>query len=372
MKKVLYVTHSYPSLSHPAKGIFILDELKILNLHINLKVCVVNTFIKNIFYRKTKYDSLFETTSLSYFSLPLEIVKLKKGFFISKSLRQFSEFKYFDIIHTHFLVPSGLITPYINKPNIITVHGSDWNKYKDNLTWFPILKKSLKNASAIIVVSDSLKLSISNYIPEVKNNIYCIPHSFDSFWLGLPISENLKNEKIKIVTVASLIPTKGVIFLIKALQKLSPNIKIELTIFSIQQNKSYSKKVYAEINKLRSNIVVNIKGESSRIEIRKAYHESCFSILPSIKEGFGLSIIEANACGLPVISTNSGGPESIINYNNGILVEPGNSVELKEAILKMIQNLPNLDRLKLRNYTIERFSSETKKESILKVYNAIS
>lgn len=371
MKKVLTVTHSFPDVTHPAKGIFILDELRLLKEDISFKIAVVNTYFKNRKLKKADYDSLFELQRISYFSLPFKGIKQNKGRFISKKLENLSDFKSFDIVHAHFLTPAGLIAPYINKPTVITVHGSDWHSYKNDESWFNVFKKSLMSSSSIIAVSDALKNDIIHRIPEVADKTHYIPHSVDPFWLEMPLSNPQNNEVISIVTVASIIPIKGIIHLIDALQNISTTKKIELTIFSIQKDEHYLKKVTQKIQSLPSNITVIIKEESPREIIREAYHKAHFSILPSLSEGFGLSIIEANACGLPVISTYSGGPESIIDKENGMLIESGNSRALSKAMEEIILSLTNIDRLSIREHVKNKFSPEARKRKILSIYHTI-
>jgi len=62
-------------------------------------------------------------------------------------------------------------------------------------------------------------------------------------------------------------------------------------------------------------------------------------ILPSPKEGLGISIIEAMMASKPVIASRTGGiPEIVSDKVTGLLVEPGNSYEIKEAIIFLIEN----------------------------------
>jgi len=372
MKKVLILTHSFPDQRNPAKGIFILDELNLMKKDVSYKIALLNTFFEHVRLNKNKPVSVFDIQPISYFSLPLKFFKKNKGLFISRKLKRTINFELIDIIHAHFLIPSGLALPYLDKPTVITVHGSDWNNYKDDESWFNFLKESLISASAIMVVSDSLKKSITQRIPEITNKVFSVPHSVDPFWLELPLDSSASNDIIKVITVASIIPIKGIIILIKALQEISNNNRIELTIFAIKKNPDYSEQVSQEINKLPDNIKVIIKNESTREVIRSAYHNATFSILPSLSEGFGLSIIEANACGLPVISTNSGGPESIIDNLNGVLVEPGNIKALSKAIDEMIVSVSSKKKSIIREHIKSKFSVLKRKSHILEIYNHIT
>lgn len=62
-------------------------------------------------------------------------------------------------------------------------------------------------------------------------------------------------------------------------------------------------------------------------------------VMPSIREGFGVAAVEAQAMEIPVVATNVGGvPEVVLDEETGILVEPGNSEQLAQAILTLIEN----------------------------------
>ena len=369
MKKVLILTHSVPETDHPAKAIFIRDELQLLKMDVNLVVAVPNTISNSFNLSSIDLDIEIKAILLPYFSLPLKLFKKKKGLFIVKSLKKNFNLEDFNLVHSHFLNVSGLVTPYLDAPTVITIHGSDWNNFKNDRFWFPILENALKSSTAIIAVSSKLKEDIVSFIPEVEKKVFDVPHSVDPFWFELPISIKTDFEAIEIVAVASLIPQKGVLYLIKALKELDIGIKINLTVFSITSEASYKDQVLHEINKLPASIKVNLKGESKREQIREAYMKAHFSVLPSLTEGFGLSIIEANACGLPVIATKSGGPESIISDENGLLIPPADYHALASAIKQLIQSLDRIEAKKIRDFVKNKFSPESRKEALLRVYD---
>lgn len=369
MKKVLILTHSIPETGHPAKAIFIRDELQLLKKDVKLLVAVPNTISNSFSSSLIDLDPEIKTVLLPYFSLPLKLFKQKKGLFIAKALKKNFDLEDFNIIHSHFLNVSGLATPYLDKPTIITVHGSDWNNFKNDIFWFPILENALKSSSAIIAVSSKLKEDIVSVIPEIGKKVFDVPHSVDPFWLKLPISKKRDLKTIKIVTVASLIPQKGVLYLIKSLKELDLDISIHLTVFSIASNASYKNELLNQINELPESVTVNLLGESKREKIRDTYMNAHLAILPSINEGFGLSIIEANACGLPVIATKSGGPESIISKENGLLIPTSDEHALALAIKELIQSLDRIEPKKIREFIKNKFSPKSRKETLLRVYD---
>jgi glycosyltransferase involved in cell wall biosynthesis len=91
--------------------------------------------------------------------------------------------------------------------------------------------------------------------------------------------------------------------------------------------------------------------EDMQLEMQRA---SCF-VLPSRYEAFGVVLIEAMATGLPVIATRSGGPESLVTRDVGLLIESENAADLAAAMLEMVKNLENYSALKIREMTLRRF-----------------
>jgi glycosyltransferase involved in cell wall biosynthesis len=69
------------------------------------------------------------------------------------------------------------------------------------------------------------------------------------------------------------------------------------------------------------------------------YSASDIFVLPAIYENFPFAILEAQSSGLPVISTKVGGiPEFLVNNENGFIIEPGNSLQLSQRLLEILQN----------------------------------
>jgi glycosyltransferase involved in cell wall biosynthesis len=97
-------------------------------------------------------------------------------------------------------------------------------------------------------------------------------------------------------------------------------------------------------------------------------------VFPSIWEGFGLALIQAMACGRPVISTKTGiAPEIIVSGENGILVTAGNPDELSDAVIKLLSNGKSAEGMgeAAKKLVTERFSEKKMVEGYEKVYETM-
>jgi len=122
---------------------------------------------------------------------------------------------------------------------------------------------------------------------------------------------------------------------------------------------------------IESGIEANCKfyGEIDRSKIAEFYSGLDLFVLPSRYETFGIVLIEALACGIPVIATKCGGPEEIVTKETGILVEKDNPVMLAKAIDEMSKNLGSYNRDALRSYAERTFGQESFIENISILYN---
>ena len=77
------------------------------------------------------------------------------------------------------------------------------------------------------------------------------------------------------------------------------------------------------------------------------------------------------SCGVPIISTRCGGPEDIVNSDNGILVEQGNSRALTIAMKQMIKKVGYFDPIKLQSYVKNNFSQSNYIKNINSLLNTI-
>lgn len=119
---------------------------------------------------------------------------------------------------------------------------------------------------------------------------------------------------------------------------------------------------------------IHLTGHLTPKELSEVYGASDIFVIPSLHEAFGLTAIEAMACGTPVIGFNTGGiPDSVKVGKTGWLIETGSSQDLAEKIIWLTRN-PNEVRktsFNCSNYVSTHFSSKNEIEKYSTLYNSV-
>lgn len=261
----------------------------------------------------------------------------------------------------------------INK--IITNEFSVENKFKDSIK--PLQKLySLKNcrkyqqeinlADHILVASNYSKNTlINNGIDEKK--IHYLPLGVDvkHFQNCSKIKkEKLSNEKLNFLFVGRVQSVKGIYYLLESFKRLySKNVKL-LVVGQIMCDKK-------QLSQYSFN--VDFLGPKRKDEMVQIYNNADIYVLPSLFEGFSLSLFEALASGLPVIASKySIAPDVITEYKEGFIIDPKNIDAITQKIEWFDENRNKLSQMsenskKLANF----FSWEKYEENLLKVIENI-
>ena len=151
------------------------------------------------------------------------------------------------------------------------------------------------------------------------------------------------------MNVAHLDKKKNQAGLIKSFaEKFAGNTKYQLVIAGDGPEKE---NLHTQIDKLKVSDQVILFGRASRKDVLSLMQKANCFVLPSHYETFGVVLIEAMSCGLPVLSTKSGGPESIITSNDyGFLCDENELADMLEKIA-----VKEFDSVEIRNYVMNSF-----------------
>ena len=267
-------------------------------------------------------------------------------------------------IEGFFIVGAKKILWFLRKKPrlIIELHG-DWesapllyNQARQNILYKYLLKIFnyffSKNADALRTVSKTLASKI-----KINKPVYVFP-TYTEIEPFLDANDNL-DKKNKIIFIGQLTYLKGVQYLIKSVAELKKQYSdINLTIIG---DGDYKKDLQDLIKKKNLQDRCFFKGSVDQSEIINEMENSLVLVLPSLTEGLPRVIIEAMACGLPVIGTKVGGiPELIADNENGFLISPKNSDELEEKIKYFLENKEKAMSMGGlgKKYILENFSTE--------------
>lgn len=220
---------------------------------------------------------------------------------------------------------------------IITLHevwNDYWYDYLGNAGIFgKIIEKSVINLTDnIIVVSSKTKRDLRR-IKKSENSII-VPNGIDCKYIS---QIKPSKESADIIFAGRLIKEKNVDILIKAVHLVKNQIPdIKCFIIGDGPEKAKLEMLVSKLD-IQDNII--FKGFMENYDDLIAYMKSSkVFVLPSIREGFGIVVIEANACGLPVVVVDhkmNAATDLIINNKNGIISKLSEN-DIKDMIIKMI------------------------------------
>ena len=277
-----------------------------------------------------------------------------------------------DLIHAHSVLWGGVsameLAHHWDIPYIVTEHATSFARGLI-LSWQePIIRRVIKNAYCVLAVSRGLANLLIPYADGRK--IEVVPNVVDTDFFKIPTIQRETNP-FRLLTVAMLTPKKGIDILLKAFAKAFK--RTEEVILEIGGDGEQRDELQALAKSLNIENQVKFLGLLSREQVRDAMWRANVFVLPSYYETFGVVLIEAMATGLPVIATACGGPEEFIKPDTGLLVEPGNVVEMSMALKNVYEHRFELRKkeLAIRNYIIDNYSDGVIAERLLEYYNRV-
>jgi len=202
-------------------------------------------------------------------------------------------------------------------------------------------EKTVKKCQSLITVTNQVKKLYKNLIEEQK--IQVIPFGVDTQSFR-PTRKDQKSDVHEILYVGSLYPIKGLEYLIQAMALVVKNRKdVKLRIVGSGPEKT---RLSSLVSKLRIKDKVVFEGFVPNWETVSYYQQCDIFVYTTLGEPFGKSIIEAMACGKPVITSNIGGPAEIVeNGKTGFLVSPTKPHAIAEKILLLLGDFATMKRM---------------------------
>ena len=252
-----------------------------------------------------------------------------------------------DVLHVHYAIPHAyaaymakkmLIDMGIQIPIVTTLHGTDITLVGSHHFYRPAVTFSINHSDRVTAVSESLKEDTLRLF-EIRKNIQVIPNFIDIDKIkskGKPCERSLlasKEEKI-LSHISNFRPLKRILDVIAIFEGVHPKVKSKLMMVGEGPEKQKAVQ-YVKEKGLEERVL--FLGNSNEIEKILCYSD--LFLLPSEKESFGLSALEAMAHGVPVISSNTGGISEVnIHGKTGYLSEIGDIQDMTKNALKLLKD----------------------------------
>ncbi len=289
---------------------------------------------------------------------------------LSSKIVEISESNPIDLIHVHYAIPHAyaafmakemLKTKNINLPIVTTLHGTDITLVGKHPFYRRAVKFSIQNSDIVTSVSRSLKQDTIDFF-KIDKEIEVIPNFIDVNRFKLKNENCKQNDKIIISHVSNFRPVKNIRTLLNILLKINND-----NLFFNMIGEGPELDLAQDF--VKQNDINNIKFHGNTDEIEEILCSTDIFLLPSKKESFGLSALEAMASKCALVTSNRGGlPELNIENETGFLVDVNDEDKYVEKIMDLISDKRKLEKFKLESFRRAQFFDI---ELIVPLYNEL-
>jgi len=264
-------------------------------------------------------------------------------------------FEQLELLHVHYAIPHAsaafmakqiLATYGINIPFVTTLHGTDITLVGKDATYKPVVTFSINQSDGVTTVSEDLKEDTYKHF-DIHKQIKVIPNFIDFSRFSLQPKDHFKkaiapnNERILIHTsnFRKVKRTQDVIRMFHKVQSVLPS---KLLMVGDGPERTANEQLCRE---LQIGDHVRFLGKQDAIE--EILSVSDLFVMPSASESFGLAALEAMACKVPVISTNTGGlPELNVDGYCGYMSDVGDVDDMAKNAIRILERDETLAQFK--------------------------
>lgn len=297
---------------------------------------------ENLFYHEVEFRSypLFEYP-------PYELALASKMVSVVKNEK-------LDLLHVHYAIPHAsaaymakqiLKTHGIYIPVVTTLHGTDITLVGKDASYEPVVTFSINQSDGVTSVSEDLKRETYNSF-KITREIEVIPNFIDLEKFKKQKKDHFKkaicpNGEALIVHTSNFRKVKRVQDVVSVFNNIHKEIPSKLLMIGDGPERNMAENMARELG---INDAVRFLGKQEAVE--EVLSVADLFLMPSEKESFGLAALEAMACEVPVISSNTGGiPELNVQGVTGFMSNVGDVEDMtRKALFVLDKN--NLPRFK--------------------------
>jgi glycosyltransferase involved in cell wall biosynthesis len=266
-----------------------------------------------------------------------------------------------DLVHAHSCLNAGVLAALIKArhgiPFILTEHSTGFAQ--ERLRWWErdLVRRVIRCAHARIAVSPHLAGLLEHQFP--RSSWAYVPNILGEAFLAPPGPSPERagtGRSFAFLCAARLSPEKNHALLIEAFADAfagAPGIRL---LFA--GDGPHEIKLRRLCTERDIAAQVEFLGTLTSDRLRATMELADAFVLASDVESFGVVVIEAQASGLPVLCTASGGPDHLIDRSSGLIVPTGDRQALRDALLEMRRRAGDYDRAKIRAEAVNRFGPE--------------
>jgi glycosyltransferase involved in cell wall biosynthesis len=240
--------------------------------------------------------------------------------------------------------------PFLSKAKkVFVIHGSEWFVIPQAYLWYDrwythtLTSLYCRNADRVITVSDVVKKDIVKFTGVNPDKVAPVHNGFDpsrfhviqdSYLLEAVQQEYQLPERF-ILWTGQIYPPKNLGRLLEALAKVKDEIPHKLVIAG--EERWRAKEDLGLIERLGIKDRIHFTGWVSHDHLPAFYNLADLFVLPSLYEGFGIPLLEAMACGCPVLTSTTGSPREVVEHA-GYLVDPLKVHDIAAGICEVLSN----------------------------------
>jgi glycosyltransferase involved in cell wall biosynthesis len=242
-----------------------------------------------------------------------------------------------DIVHAVYFLPPGT-----GRPTVLTIHDISFERFpqffsrrallRDRL----LIRASALAATRIVTVSETSRRDLIELYGLSPSRIVAIPNgvgtgfrlSDDDAWSPYP-----GERPLRLLAVGTLQPRKNLLRLLEAAAILGAEIPVRIRIIGPDGHQAAQIRDHLA-HKAHRGVEAEVAGWVDEATLADEYRAADVFVYPSIYEGFGLPVVEAMACGVPVV-TSTGGSLPEVAGDAALIVDPYDVAGLADAILRI-------------------------------------
>ncbi len=260
-----------------------------------------------------------------------------------------------DLLHVHYAIPHASAAYFARQilkktgkdiPYITTLHGTDITLVGKDQTYAPVVTFSINESDAITAVSDNLKDETFRHF-DIEKEIIVIPNFVDTDRFQHSNKEHFKkmlapNGERILAHVSNFRKVKRVEDVVAMFEKVHKQLPSKLLMIGDGPERQNIEEYCRTLN-----ICSDIRFLGKQDQVDEILSITDLFVLPSQYESFGLSALEAMACGVPVISTNAGGlPEINVQGVTGYMSEVGDTDDMAKHAIEVLKDEDRLKKFK--------------------------